>query len=277
MDREASLAQSLLHDDPTEGEGAGRRWAYPGWAMLLISLFIAYHATILIVFNLPRTGLSADLHRAFSRNLEMRDYLRTVGTVQSWSMFAPNPHRRNEFMQVLVVDAAGEVWDMQLDIYGRDRYPYLFYDRIGKINRRIIDERNYRRHFAAWVCRHWERTHDGESAQEVRFVKRWTRVPKPEEVFEHADGHLGSMWFDPKKLPLKSHLEETLSCSSTRQAQLPPYLRERFGFPPAEPTHYRPAFMRTWKDKLGSEEESRRRLERKQKIGAPPVEREVFR
>lgn len=278
MDPQGSLAQSLLHDEPSgaSGDDGERRWAYPWWGMALASLFIAYHATILIVFNLPRSGLSVQLHRTFGEHLEMRDYLRTTGSVQTWAMFAPNPHRRNLFMRVMTVDAQGEVWDMQLDIYGRDRSPYLFYDRMAKINRRIIDERSYRRHFAAWVCRNWERTHDGESAQEVRFIKMWTRVPKPQDVFDHAQGELASMWFDPKKLPLKTHTEDAISCMNTRQAQLPPYLRERYGFEPASATHYRPAFMRTWKDKLDSEEEARRRLERKQQIGSPSIEQEVF-
>lgn len=268
----------LLHEPAADDEpGTGRRWAYRSWAMVLVSLFIAFHATILVVFNLPQQGLTADLHRAFNDHLQMRNYLRTVGSVQSWGMFAPNPHRKNYFMQVLVRDAKGEVWDMHLDIYGRRTYPYLFYDRMGKINRRIVDETNYRRYFAAWVCRHWERTHEGTSAQEVQFVKIWTRVPSPKELFEHADGSLGAMWYEPSALPLKTRLEDTLLCKRTRQAQLPPYLRERYGLPPADETHYRPLFTRTWKDKLESEEAARERVERKRKIGSEPVEREVFR
>lgn len=268
----------LLHEPPAD-EDPSPRWAYRPWAMLLLSLFIAYHAVILVVFNLPSRGLSADLHRFFNRHLEMRDYLRTVGSVQSWSMFAPNPHKKNYFMKVHLVDAAGDVYDMHLDIYGERRHPYLLYDRMGKINRRIVDESHYRRYFAAWVCRHWERTHpDEQPPQEVRFIKIWNRIPAPSEVFDHADGNLAAMWFDPMALPLRRRLEDTQSCKSTRQAQLPPYLRERYGMPPADETHYRPVFMRTWKDKLESKEAARERAERKRNVQSEaPVEAEVFR
>ena len=59
---------------------------------------------------------------------------------QSWAMFAPNPHRSNVFMKVMVKDEAGEIWDLKHDIYGKREYPYLWYDRMGKINRRLIDQ-----------------------------------------------------------------------------------------------------------------------------------------
>lgn len=268
------LTASLLHEEPQEP--APRRWAYPSWGMVLVSLFVAFHAVILLVWNLPASGLTDDLHRFFDRHLQMRNYLRTVGSTQSWRMFAPNPHRKNYFMRVYLIDAKGDTWDMQVDLYQRRRYPYVFYDRMGKINRRIVDERQYRRHFAAWVCRHWEATHGGESGQEVRFVRLWTKTPDPQQLFDHANGNLAKMWFDLETLPVKRHDEGTVSCESTRQAQLPPYLRERLGLPPADETHYRPVFIRTWKDKQESEQRARERAERKKQVGQPPVEREVF-
>ncbi len=63
----------------------------------------------------------------------------------------PTPTAPNIFMKVMVRDEAGEIWDLKHDIYGKREYPYLWYDRMGKINRRLIDQKGYRRHYAAWV------------------------------------------------------------------------------------------------------------------------------
>ena len=63
--------------------------------------------------------------------------------------FAPNPNRTNVFIRVLVEDEQGEIWDMKHDMYREDRYPYFFYARQGKINRRIDDKKGYQRDYAA--------------------------------------------------------------------------------------------------------------------------------
>lgn len=255
-----------LLDEPTP-EPEGGRWAYRWWGALLVSVFVAYHAAVLIVHNLPSGGLSRNLHRIFDKHLDMRDYLHATGNVQSWAMFAPNPHRTNLFMKVMVVDADGEVWDMAQDIYGRRSYPYLFYDRMGKINRRIIDQKGYRRYYAAWVCREWERTHGGEPAQSVQFIKMWTRVPPPEKVIEHARGNPLAMWYEPMDLPLRERSEDEVSCSTTRHAQLPPELRERYDLPPVDDGTFRPVFIRTWKDRQESERRAKDRSAAKMRIG----------
>jgi hypothetical protein len=69
-------------------------------------------------------------------------------------MFAPNPPLLNTFTRVLVEDRTGQVSDLRHDIYGRRRYPYLFHDRMGKVNRRLIEQKKeYETPYAAWVCR----------------------------------------------------------------------------------------------------------------------------
>jgi hypothetical protein len=233
-----------------------QRLAYPWWGVVAVSVYVLYHVAVLLVHNLPSKGLAEGLRRHFAKpcpqntdtcrmindSIGMNDYMRATGNTQSWAMFAPNPHRHNVFMRVLVKDKSGEVWDLKHDIYGKRAYPYLFYDRMGKINRRIIDQKGYRRHYAAWVCRDWERAHDGEPAVEVQFVKLWTVIPPPNKVFRF-------MGYDPMKLHLHERDEETIRCASTRQAQLPDHLLERFGIEPPPGRSYLELYTRTWWDK----------------------------
>lgn len=263
------LAATLLHRPRPTDDKPGVRWAYRPWLMLLMSLAIAYHVTVLLVHNLPGKGLAKDVHSFFNDKFQAGNYMRAVGLTQSWAMFAPNPHRSNMFMKVLVKDRDGEIWDLGHDIYGRRTYPYMFYDRMGKINRRLIEEKGYRRHYAAWVCRQWEMDHEGEPADEVQFVKMWTQVPPPEKVFKRASEmknpwqRLMNMGYDPMALHLNQREEETIRCSSTYQAQLPPELRERLGLPENPDSKYRDVYIRTWWDsKKAKEKQAEREAER---------------
>ncbi|MCG8591338.1 MAG: hypothetical protein MJE66_18750 [Proteobacteria bacterium] len=229
---EAPLAATLLRGEETADARTAERWAYSKWGRRLVSAFVLYHAAILLVHNLPAQGLSRGLHRFFNVSLDMHSYLRATGTTQSWEMFAPNPRRNNVFMKVLVVDRDGVIHDLKHDAYGVDRFPYLFYDRLGKINRRIGDRRGYRPFYAAWVCREWERTHGGEAADTVRFVRMWTQIPHPDRVIAGAGGRLADMGYDPMQLPLREREEDTFACRSTPHARLPDTLRRRYGLPP---------------------------------------------
>jgi hypothetical protein len=161
------------------------------------------------------------------------------------------------FIRVLVTDQAGDTYDLKHDIWEVDRFPYLFYDRMGKINRRIDGKSSYQRIYGAWVCREWEREH-GELPKSVQFVKVWTVVPTPEQ-----SRHMGWTW-DPWLLPSKQKEQDRIDCKTTVHAQLPPELRERFGMKPAEEGHFRDIRVTTWWTKL---EQERKRLERQQKLG----------
>lgn len=259
-----TLADALLHRPVAADDRPLRRWCYPWWLQLLATLFILYHGIILLVHNLPGKGLAKGAQKVLNERLDANDYWQASGNTQSWAMFAPNPHRSNVFMKVLVRDESGEIWDLKHDIYGKREYPYLWYDRMGKINRRLIDQKGYRRHYAAWVCREWEKDHGGESADEVQFVKMWTQIPSPQAVFERAKGNIFQMGFDPMDLKLMQREEDVISCSTNRQAQLPDYLRERYGLPPAPPRHFKELSMRTWWDQRESE---RLQAERQQRLG----------
>jgi hypothetical protein len=254
-----SLADTLLHGPLVEADNPARPYAYAAWLRVLMSAFVLYHAAVLTVENLPSGGLSKGLMTWFNKKLEARDYFQATGNSQSWAMFAPNPHRSNIFMKVMVKDAAGEIYDLKHDIYGKRTYPYMFYDRMGKVNRRIVDQQGYRRHYAAWVCREWERTHGGEAADEVIFVKMWTKVPHPDEVitrFKAKGWDPRYMGYNPMELKLTEREADTFACRTTRQAQLPNYLRERYGLPTVDDNQFRGLNIRTWWEQKEQQEKA---------------------
>lgn len=79
----------------------------------------------------------------------VRPYMQITQTYQSWGMFAPNPTRANVFMKVFVTDRGGEVWDLYTDANSprNKANPWVIYDRMGKITRRVTGEA--RRRFTA--------------------------------------------------------------------------------------------------------------------------------
>jgi len=279
---EADLGETLLHQSIAGDDQPWRRWAYPLWLRMLVSIFILYHGVILLVHNLPSKGLARGIQKKINQELKVwppseatfgldaNRYWRASGNTQSWAMFAPNPHRSNIFMKVLVKDMEGEIWDLKHDIYGKRSYPYLWYDRMGKINRRIVDQKGYRRHYAAWVCREWEKNHEGQPADEVQFVKMWTKIPSPQAVYKRAQGNIFEMGYDPMDLHLYQREEDAIRCKTTRHAQLPNFLRERYGLPTMPDKHFLDLHNRTWWDKQESE---RKKEEREAKRESKKVER----
>lgn len=235
-------SEALLRGHIEVAAEDGRPWAYRPLGLALVSLFLLYHVVALLQHTTPSGGLAATFSRTLGEALRVGAYMRTTSNVQSWSMFAPNPHRSNMFLQVFVELADGTVLDLQHDMYGRRQYPYMFYDRMGKINRRLLEQDRYQRHYAAWVCRDWALYHGGEMPVRVKYVKMWTKVPHPAKVIPN--------WgFDPMELKLtKEHLP-SVECATTVHAQLPDDIRARHGLPPLKPGEFRDAIVQTWWDK----------------------------
>ncbi|MGB1701178.1 MAG: hypothetical protein ACPHRO_14565, partial [Nannocystaceae bacterium] len=142
--RDPDSAAALLHGalPPAEDPTSRRRW-WPKIVAVVTTLFVAYHGLALLSWNLPHKHAGKDFYRQLSKMMQTARYFRGTGNVQSWSMFAPNPNRTNAFVRVLVIDERDEVWDMDHDIYKKNRYPYLWYDRMGKVNRRIDGKKGY--------------------------------------------------------------------------------------------------------------------------------------
>ena len=236
------LTVSLLRAPLTVAAEDKRRYAYKPLAATLVSLFILYHVVALLQHTTPSGGFAVNVSKQLAETLHVGSYMRATSNIQSWSMFAPNPHRSNMFLQVFVELQNGEILDLQHDMYGRRDYPYMFYDRMGKINRRLIEQDRYQRHYAAWVCRDWAMNHDGEMPVRVKYVKMWTKVPHPAKV-------IPTMGFDPMQLKLtKEHLP-SVECATTVHAQLPDEVRLRHGLPPLAPGVFRDAIVQTWHDK----------------------------
>jgi hypothetical protein len=212
---------------------------------ILLTVFIAYHMTILFVSNLPSDGPTAGIQQLFARYTLMWLYGQATGTSQVWGFFSPEPPRANEYMRVFIEDAGGRPTDVEHDTYGRQRYPYLWYDHLRKVNRRLASESRYQRGYAAWVCREWERTHDGQPAARVRLVRLSTRIPPPVEAVR-------TRGWDPARLPLIEKEAGNYACADLPEGQLPPYLRRRFGLSPREVGAFKRAELQTWWDARSS-------------------------
>ncbi|WAS93902.1 hypothetical protein [Nannocystis punicea] len=235
------LADALLRAPPAR-DPSDEPWAYRGWAAVFVSLFILYHTVALLQHTTPSAGLAERFNRKLAGLLHAGAYMRATSSVQSWAMFAPNPHRTNQFLQVRVVTKDGGELDLLHDIYGRRDYPYFFYDRMGKINRRLLEQERYQSPYAAWVCREWARTHGGEAPVRVNFTKMWTKVPHPSKA-------IATMGFDPFELKLYKEALKGFDCATTPHAQLPNDIRARYGFPLLPEDAFVAIDENTWRDR----------------------------
>lgn len=260
---DASLLHAAPEDPPPPEWGTFRSWVKTQlW--VYSSLFIVYHLFVLIVWNTPGKAIAKDWRKDVFDMTQGPEYFRGTSNGQSWAMFAPNPNRTNTFMRVLVEDQEGQIWDLEHDIWGKDRHPYVFYDRMGKINRRINKKKGYQRVYGAWVCREWEFEH-GELPKEVRFIRKWTTVPEPHKVpAQAAEGR--RFGYDPWKLPAKEDQQNVIKCANTPHGQLPPALRERHGLEPAEEGHFREVRVDTWYTKAEREREREERARERDKL-----------
>jgi hypothetical protein len=207
---------------------------------VVVSVFLLYHVSVLLVWNSPGVSLAKTFHDSFLAQVKAHEYFRGTNNTQGWDMFAPNPTRTNSFVHVFVTDHAGELWDFEQDIWEEDRYPYFFYDRRGKINRRIDGKKGFQRIYGAWVCREWERMNGGEAAVSVSFVRRWTTIPEANEVIARGGWN---QW----EAPYKQLEQETITCKTITHGQLPNELRGRYGLDPIdEDKHFRGIREKTW-------------------------------
>jgi len=230
---------------------------------MIATAFVVYHGLILLVWNLPHKHGGKDFYRQFSKYAQSARYFRGTGNVQSWSMFAPNPNRTNAFVRVLVIDQSDEVWDMDQDIYRKGRYPYLWYDRLGKVNRRIDGKKGYQTAYGAYICREWEKTH-AVLPKEVRFVRRSTRIPTPWDTSVRK-GPLG-LRYEPWDLPVRQSEQERIRCARVKHGQLSPELRTRYGMEPAPEGHFRDVNISTWWDRREREKKREARSAARAKL-----------
>lgn len=210
--------------------------AYGPLGRLLVIALIIAHSVAVALWLVPDKGSTAAFREPARRVFQ--PWLKVTQTSQSWSMFAPNPPTANSFLRIVVVDPSGAAFDLNTDVYaaGNLRIPGFGYDRMRKINRRVLGEgKRYRPWIARYHCRQWAMDHGGVVPREVRLYRLRYVIPSPEEVAKTGP-------YSPKER-LHSHGSERLilseRCADAVEAQPSDALRERYGLPPAPPGSYR--------------------------------------
>lgn len=213
-----------------------RRGGVPGTAALgygplgrtLATAVVVAHITAVAIHCIP----DKDTCHAFRRaaNDVANPWLTATQTSQSWEMFAPNPMRTNDFLEVLVTDEDGELWDLRTDANSprNKAIPWIWYDRAGKITRRVIGEGKwYRAWLARYHCRQWALEHGGDAPRSVELVRVWYEIPTPEKV-----ARLG--WYRAADLLEREGHRSSITkidCRKEEDAQLTNEIRARHGFP----------------------------------------------
>ncbi|MCH9687355.1 MAG: hypothetical protein K0V04_38330 [Deltaproteobacteria bacterium] len=211
-----------------------RAWAYGPAGRLVIGAGLIWHITAVGIWLMPAYD-SLKSVRASARAF-VRTWLVTTQTDQGWGMFAPNPPRANDFLQVLVTDQDGEVWDMLTDLHAPERrtFPFIWNDRARKMNRVLIRNKGTGKRYRPWVaryhCRQWAMDHDGEVPRSVQLVHHRYSIPSPQQTHEKG-------WYDPEDLferTGKAKVLHTETCATAVLGQPTPVMRARHGLPPDE-------------------------------------------
>ncbi len=206
-------------------------WAYGPFGRAIAMVMLLWHIAAVAIWLLPDKSITKEF-RTPARNF-VGPWLRATYTTQGWGMFAPNPPRRNVFLKVLVTDEKGEVFDLKTDLYHPDKvaqhYPFIWNDRMRKMNRRMVGKgKMYRKWYSRFICREWQREHNGEIPEKVELVKYTYRIPTPEEVATKG-------WYKPLEQQQHNKREVTIhteTCKTTVMGQMPNEHRARYGLPP---------------------------------------------
>ncbi len=207
-------------------------WAYGPLGRFVANTLIIYHITAVAVWTLPVKDCLSTFRTQAAK--PFRGWLVHTHTAQSWNMFSPNPPRSNTFLRVLVHDTDGEVYDLNTDVYAPEQrpIPWIFNDRMRKMNRRITGRRHgknswYLKWHARYHCREWALQNGGEAPKKVEIVKMNYRIPTPEQVKTRG-------YYIPE-IQLakfgKQRVIHTAECATAPEAQLPNWMRERYGLP----------------------------------------------
>ncbi len=235
------LTLSAPDRDPADGElpmlapdsdHVRAPWAYGPAGRLFAGAFIVWHIIAVGVWLMPDKDVLSKWD--IQAKHVFRRYLLTTGTDQAWGMFAPNPPRHNVFLRTVVTDTDDEKWDLRTDLYAWERkpIPWIWNDRMRKMNRRIIGGESgkgdwYQKWYARYLCREWARAHRGRPPKKIELFRVSYLMPSPEQVKTRG-------WYKPEELILlrgRESLKYAESCRSGINAQLPNYIRERYGLP----------------------------------------------
>ena len=202
-------------------------WAYGPLGRFFIGTLIVWHMIAVAVWLAPP---KESLSFRIPARILFGHWLEVTQTDQTWGMFAPSPPTSNVFLKTLVTDAHGRVWDMRTDVYAPERkpIPLVAYDRVRKMNRRIIAGEGggdtYMKWYARYQCRSWQ-LRFGELPKKVELVKMWYTIPSPDAIRKNG-------WVSSEELLAKEGheaVEHTVECANTTLGQVPPWILQRHG------------------------------------------------
>jgi hypothetical protein len=211
-------------------------WAYGPLGRAMIGALCLWHVVAVALWMLPAKSSTASF-RYHARGVA-QPWLKITQTSQSWEMFAPNPPTKNMLLRVLVYDARGDAYDMNTDVYAGRPIPQIWYDRMRKVNRRVLASEGvrYQPWIARYYCRKWALDHHGEAPERVELRQLSYPIPPPEQL--HASGP----YHPPDRL--RSHGQERVverqRCADTIAGQLSNAVRARHGLPSLPPDIERP-------------------------------------
>ncbi len=224
-----------------EGGSPEQPWAYGPFGRFIVGALVVYHITAVAVWCMPDKQCLSTFRAA--AQAPFRLWLTRTQTAQGWAMFAPNPPRHNVFLKVMVTDERGGVYDMRTDMYapGRKPVPWIFNDRIFKMNRRMSGGESgkgdwYQKWYGRYHCREWALQHGGVAPQQVVLYKVTYRIPGPEEVARNG-------YYLPEVQLARFGKEarlHTTKCASEPEAQLSDTVRARHGLPLLPEGAYKP-------------------------------------
>ncbi|MCA9717615.1 MAG: hypothetical protein KC468_23280, partial [Myxococcales bacterium] len=208
---------------PYRGElGGGPALAYTAFGRTLALLFVLWHGGSVVMTLFPSYTVFSSW-RSPARTF-FSGWSQGTSTTQSWKMFAPNPPRSNSFMKTVVVDEDGWRWDLQNNSFDLRPNPWIWNDRMRKMQRRMIGKGKwYLKYWAAFQCREWYLYTGGRSrAERIEVVKLYTTIPTPEQVTKQG-------WYNPRKLKVKTSVVQSHKCPDG--GDLPVFMKERYGYP----------------------------------------------
>lgn len=161
---------------------------------VVVSLFIALHL-VASVANFTRDTPAGGAVRA-----ALMPYDRTIALAQEWDMFAPDPPKSDYHLREEIFTLAGD-WEPIEPHFRMPEVQVRFRNfRSGKFERLLFESDNTgeRRLRARTLCR--QRAEAGDPIAGVRFVRTWTRNPRPRDrlagIPENRSGEtvLGEEW-----------------------------------------------------------------------------------
>ncbi len=168
------LRTDVLRRRSKAGEPAGlqRRLETSLAGEVLISGFVLILVLVNLVWNLP----PSEIQRRVMPVLEPLASLTGLG--QSWAMYAPDPVRRGEVLDVVVTmaDGSNRVWTPT----GDDHVTFFVWCHWHKLKETAVRNEDLRAGIASWVVR--ELTEPSEHPVRVEMILRSRDLPPPGEI-----------------------------------------------------------------------------------------------